>query len=327
MIFEAFAPAKINLFLHVGPQRPDGFHPICSLMAFADVGDRLTAAPAERFALELEGPFAGHAPAGDDNLVVRAARALWDGEGGPPLRIALHKTLPAAAGLGGGSSDAAATLRLVRRALALDVDAARLQAIAAGLGSDVPACLDARPVLVEGRGERLSSGPAMAPLHAVLARPAVGSATGPVYRAFDELLPTSAHPGESRDPGLFADRAGGGENTGKRLGPGFRRGERVEGLGPKMPSGLESIHAIAAFLASTRNDLEAPAVALEPAIGEVLAVLRRSSAVLFARMSGSGSACFGLCPDSQAAERLALELRTEHPDWWVTDCRLGGPWG
>ena len=291
MILEAFAPAKVNLFLHVGPLRPDGFHPICSLMAFADVGDRLTAQRAKRFALEVEGPFADHAPAGDDNLVVRAARALWAGEGGPPLRITLHKTLPAAAGLGGGSSDAAAKLGVVQRALGLDVGEERLHAIAAGLGSDVPACLETRPVLAQGRGERLSPGPAMPSIPAVLARPAAGSATGPVYRAFDET-------------------------------PSIEEG----GLRPASPERFEGVQALAAFLASTRNDLEAPAVALEPAIGEVLAALRSSPETLLARMSGSGSACFALCPDAAAAAALAEQLRADHPDWWITACRLGGPW-
>src|SRR4051794_39401170 len=115
----AFAPAKINLYLHVGPLRADGFHPISSLMAFADVGDRLTASHAERFSLELDGPFAGHAPAGEDNLVIRAVRSLCAEAGvpEPALRLRLTKTLPAAAGLGGGSSDAAAALRLTAQAL------------------------------------------------------------------------------------------------------------------------------------------------------------------------------------------------------------------
>ena len=292
MILDAFAPAKVNLYLHVGPLGPDGFHPICSLMVFADVGDRLRAEQAAAFSLAIEGPFSSHAPAGEDNLVIRAVRALHPD---PPLHMTLTKRLPAAAGLGGGSSDAAAALKLAVQALRLDLDQGRLQAIAAGLGSDVPACLDGRPVLAEGRGERLSPSPELAPLPAVLARPPEGSATGPVYRAFDEATSVSAHPGEGRDPGF-------------------------------LPSSFASHQALVQFLRTCRNDLEAPAVSLEPAIGEVLGALREAPEVLLARMSGSGSACFGLCADDGSAQALAARLAREHPDWWVTACRLGGPW-
>jgi 4-diphosphocytidyl-2-C-methyl-D-erythritol kinase len=287
---EAFAPAKVNLFLHVGPTRPDGYHPICSLFVFADVGDRLTAEPASAFSLQIDGPFAAHAPAGEDNLVVRALAALLPGKGLPPLRLTLHKALPAAAGLGGGSSDAAAALRLADRALGLETGEARLHAIAAELGSDVPACLDARPVLAQGRGEQLSPGPALPPLPAVIVRPGVGAATGPVYRAFDE---------------------------GVRL----RSAEA-----PAWPNASASLGQAAELLASTRNDLEAPAVELVPEIGAVLEALRGAPEVLFARMSGSGSACFALCRDLDAAKRLAGRLRAGRPDWWVAACRLGGPW-
>jgi 4-diphosphocytidyl-2-C-methyl-D-erythritol kinase len=289
---EAFAPAKVNLFLHVGAPRADGFHPISSLMVFADIGDVIHAERASRFSLEIDGPFASHAPAGADNLVVRAVRALRQGEDGPPLRLTLSKLLPAAAGLGGGSSDAAAALRLCSEALGLGLGPERLHEIAASLGSDVPACLEARPVLAEGRGELLSAAPQMAPVPAVLARPAAGSATGPVYRAFDE--------------GLAA---------------------RIEqDLRPTLPDRIDGPAALAQVLAVTRNDLEAPAVALEPAIGQVLDALRGAPEALFARMSGSGSACFAICPRENAAGALAARLQAARPDWWVKACRLGGPW-
>jgi 4-diphosphocytidyl-2-C-methyl-D-erythritol kinase len=292
MSWRAFAPAKVNLFLHVGPPRPDGFHPLSSLFVFADVGDRLTAEPAGRFSLAIDGPFAGHAPPGEDNLVVRAVRALWPDRDGPPLAITLYKALPAAAGLGGGSSDAAATLALVREALGLETGDARPQEIAAALGSDVPACLAGRPVLAEGRGELLLPGPALDPVAAVLVRPAAGSATGPVYRAFDEGL----------------------------------SGRNQAGLRPAMPERFARLDDLIGFLASTRNDLEAPAVRLEPQIGEVLEALRSAPDVRFARMSGSGSACFAICADRPAAQALAERLGASRPDWWVVPCRLGGPW-
>lgn len=288
----AFAPAKVNLFLHVGPLQPDGYHPISSLMVFADVGDRLALEPAARFSLTVEGPFVGHAPLGEDNLVLRAARALLEAAAvpEPPLRIKLTKTLPAAAGLGGGSSDAAAALRLLRAVLKLEISDPALEAIAARLGSDIPACVAAAPVIATGRGETLAPAPALCPLPAVLVRPPLGSATGPVYRAFDE------------------DPAGASADT------------------PKLPARIASPEEAAEVLAACRNDLEAPAVRLQPRIGETLEALRAAPEALLARMSGSGSACFALCRDEAASERLRARIAQAHPDWWATACRLGGPW-
>ena len=293
MILESFAPAKINLFLHVGALRPDGFHPISSLMVFADVGDRLSAEPAATLSLRVEGPMAGHAPPGDDNLVLRAARALAEraGVAEPGLALVLHKALPAAAGLGGGSSDAAAALRLVRHALRLTLADAVLEDVAAGLGSDIPACVAARPQIAEGRGEQLRSAPRLCPLPAVLVRPPVDSATGPVYRAFD------------------ADPAGATADA------------------PELLAAIATPEQAAAVFARCRNDLEAPAVGLQPMIGHALAELRAAPETLLGRMSGSGSACFALCADESSAQRLADRLVGAHPDWWVEACRLGGPWG
>ena len=290
---EEFAPAKVNLYLHVGRLRPDGFHPISSLMVFADVGDRLWAEPSDRLSLVVTGPMAGHAPAGDDNLVLRAVRALAEAAGipEPALKLTLEKMLPAAAGLGGGSSDAAAALRLVRACLDLRLEDAALEAVAATLGSDTPACVTGWPVIAEGRGERLRRAPDQCVLPAVLVRPPVGSATGPVYRAFD------ADPaGASEAPAVLPDR-------------------------------ISSPDQATAAFAACRNDLEAPAVKLQPAIGEALEVLRAQPETLIGRMSGSGSACFALCADPAAAERLAARLEAAHPDWWIKPCRLGGPWG
>lgn len=290
---EAFAPAKVNLFLHVGPLRPDGFHPISSLMVFADVGDRLELAPASMLSLEVGGPFQDHAPAGADNLVLRAARALLDAAEAPEpgLKLRLTKALPAAAGLGGGSSDAAAALRLLRQVLDLDLSDQALERVAAALGSDIPACVAGRPVIAEGRGERLRPAPGLCPLPAVLVRPPVGSATGPVYRAFDE------------DPG------------------------RASAEPPALPPEITTPGQAAEVFAACRNDLEAPAVALQPRIGEALEVLRAAPEALLARMSGSGSACFVLCADLASAEGLRARIAADHPDWWAVACRLGGPWG
>ncbi len=284
MIASEFAPAKVNLFLHVGPPGADGFHPLSSLMVFADVGDRLSCEAADRFTLELDGPFQADAPPGPDNLVVRAAKALCDVE--PAVRLVLTKHLPAGAGLGGGSSDAAACLRLLRRALDVDVADARMFEIAAALGSDVPACLRARTLMAEGRGERLSPGPALPELPAVLIRPPVGSSTAAVYRDYD------------------------------------RNAASASAAPPIMPAALATVQETAAFLAGTRNDLEAPAVAMQPMIGQALDALRRHPEALFVRMSGSGSACFALCEDTDHAARLARRVALDHPGWWVQHCRL-----
>lgn len=289
----AFAPAKVNLFLHVGPPSPDGFHPLCSLMAFADVGDRLALHAGEGLGLSIGGRFAAGLEAGEDNLVMRAARALIAASPEPaaPFRIALTKDLPLAAGLGGGSSDAGAALRLIREAFGLGVDDAGLEAIAGALGSDGPACLWARPVLAEGRGERLRPAPGLPTLDAVLVNPLVASPTGPVYRAYD----AAGAPGA-------ADM-------------------------PELPDAFESAEELAGFLALCRNDLEAPAAALAPAIGDVLETLRGEPETLLARVSGSGATCFALTAGDIEAESLAERLEQMRPDWWVRRCRLGGPWG
>lgn len=285
MKLSAFAPAKVNLFLHVGPKADDGYHPICSLMAFADVGDTVAVQGAEQPEFEVTGPFAGPLD-GHDNLVVRAAELLLATVRGPrpPLRLILDKRLPVAAGLGGGSSDAGATLRLLRDALELGTPDEMLEAIAGQLGSDGVACLWGRTVIAEGRGELLSPAPAMPTLDAVLVNPRVPSPTGEVYRAYG---------------GGAADR-------------------------PHLPERLDSAEEVAAWLSLCRNDLEAPAVALNPVIGEVLETLAGEPETLLARMSGSGATCFALCAGDIEAEGLAERLGSMRPDWWVRRCRLAG---
>jgi 4-diphosphocytidyl-2-C-methyl-D-erythritol kinase len=288
----AFAPAKVNLFLHVGPPAADGYHPLCSLMVFADVGDRLSALDAGALELEVTGPFADGAPAGPDNLVLRAARALLERARGPvaPARLALEKMLPVAAGLGGGSSDAGAALRLLRDVLDIRLDDPALEAVAASLGADGAACLWGRPVLAEGRGERLSPAPALPVLDAVLVNPRTPVSTPAVYRALDAS-------------GRFGDIAR-----------------------PPMPDAFEDAREVAAWLAAQRNDLGAPAIAVEPQVGAVLETLADEPETLLARVSGSGGTCFALCAGDIEAEGLAERLEAMAPHWWVRRCRLGGPW-
>lgn len=273
MTATVLAPAKVNLYLHVGPLRPDGFHPVSSLMVFADIGDRLTLEPAEAFDFEVTGPHAEEVPADESNLVLKAVRALLHALtlDPPRARLLLDKRLPVAAGLGGGSSDAAAALKLLRDHLGVGMPDAELERLAADLGSDVPACVRGRAVIGEGRGERLGPAPVLPSLPAVLLDPGVASSTPAVYRAFDEMA------------------VGGAADT-----PEF--------------SDMSDVRDVARALAATRNDLEAPAVALQPRIGEALDLLRAQPEALFARMSGSGSSCFALCADDEAARALAARL-------------------
>ncbi|MDP1632132.1 MAG: 4-(cytidine 5'-diphospho)-2-C-methyl-D-erythritol kinase [Caulobacter sp.] len=289
MALSAFAPAKVNLFLHVGAATPDGYHPLSSLMVFADVGDTVSISGAEAPEFEITGPFSAGLEAGPDNLVVQAARALFEHVKGPqpPFRLLLDKQLPIAAGLGGGSADAGATLRLLRSALELAVQDEMLTLIAARLGADGPVCLWGKAAMTSGRGDRLAPPPGLPALNAVLVNPRVASSTAAVYRAFDET-------------GVLGDAEA-----------------------PYLPAAFESAEELAAYMSLCRNDLEAPAVGLAPAIGEVLETLRGEPEVLLARMSGSGATCFALCAGDIEAEGLAERLESMRPDWWVRRCRLG----
>ncbi len=290
-----FAPAKVNLFLHVGPVDADGYHPVVSLMSFADVGDYLRLTPADAFSFGVEGDFAaalaGEDPAG--NLVWRAAQRLLTlaGASAPDLRLTLDKALPVAAGLGGGSSDAGAALKLLRDTLKLGMDDDGLLAIAAELGADGPACLVARPVIGQGRGDQLSPAPAMPPLPAVLVNPRLPCSTGQVYRAFDALKAAE---------------------SGADL--------------PRLAERYDSVAAVVALLTQCRNDLEPPALGVCPQIAEVLQTLRASPQTQLARLSGSGATCFALCETVREAEALAARLSDARPGWWVRPCQLGGSW-
>jgi 4-diphosphocytidyl-2-C-methyl-D-erythritol kinase len=288
----AFAPAKVNLFLHVGAPGEDGFHPICSLMAFADVGDRVSTFEAEALSLRVAGPFARDLAGEGDNLVMRAARVLIAEARRPvaPAGLSLEKLLPVASGLGGGSSDAGAALRLLREALDLKIDNSRLEALAASLGADGAACLWGAPALAQGRGERLSPAPGLPPLDAVLVNPRTPVSTPEVYRRFDA-------------DGRFSE-----------VSP------------PAAPEAFEDATELAAWLAVQRNDLEAAAVAVAPAVGAVLETLAGEPEALLARVSGSGGTCFALCASDIEAESLAERVEAMAPEWWVQRCRLGGPW-
>ncbi len=270
------APAKVNLYLHVVGRRTDGYHLLDSLAVFPPVGDVLHADDDDGFSLTVEGPF-GHALEGDgDNLVLRAGRALAEWAGiVPRARLVLDKRLPVASGIGGGSADAAAALRLLARLWRIEPATADLHAIAARIGADVPVCLASRPARMGGIGERLEGAPALPPFGLVLVNPGVAVSTPEVFRA---------------RTGPWSDRAA-------------------------LPRAWDNAAAMAGFLRECANDLEPPARARLPVIGEVLAALAAAPGCLLARMSGSGATCFGLFADPDAAEAAAVGLR--RPGWWV----------
>jgi 4-diphosphocytidyl-2-C-methyl-D-erythritol kinase len=261
-------------------------------MAFADFGDRLSTYEADVLSLDIRGPFSAGLSANADNLVARAAVALI-GEARrplPPIGIMLEKHLPVASGLGGGSSDAGATLRLLSDEFRFSLGDERLEALAASLGADGAACLWARPVIAQGRGERLSPAPGLPDLDIVLVNPGVPVSTAEVYRRFDAA-------------GAFGD-----------IEP------------PPAPDAFESAAELAGWLSVQRNDLQAAAIATAPEVGAVLETLANEPETLLARVSGSGGTCFALCGSDIEAESLAERLEAMVPSWWVTRCRLGGPW-
>jgi len=281
------APAKVNLTLRVVGRRADGYHELESLVAFADVCDGLSFTPGEALALRVHGPSAAQAGDGDDNLVLKAGRALAARVPGLTLGLFdLDKQLPVAAGLGGGSADAGAALRLLARANGLAQDDARLCEAARATGADVPVCLDPRPRLMRGVGEILSAPLPLPPLPAVLVNPGVALSTKAVFAGWTaaaHALPfdlAAAANADSREPLLR----------------------------------LLLLHA---------NDLEPAASALAPAVGEVLADLRVLADCRLARMSGSGATCFALFSSAAAAIAGAETLRGKFPHWWVRATKLG----
>ncbi|MDA0229046.1 MAG: 4-(cytidine 5'-diphospho)-2-C-methyl-D-erythritol kinase [Proteobacteria bacterium] len=285
--FSSEAPAKLNLYLHVTGRRADGYHELDSLIAFAAPFDRVSAAPAKEFSLHLNGPFAADLKsAGGQNLVEKAARCLAElANIKPATRITLDKQLPVAAGIGGGSSDAAAALRVLISLWRLNISSDALQTLALSLGADVPMCLHGRTCFAGGIGEKLDAAPALPDCALVLANPGVSVATPDVFRA---------RSGAYSAPARFTEA-------------------------PK------DVGAFAELLAARRNDLEAPAKALAPVIDDVLHALGELPGCHLARMSGSGATCFALFEDAGEAVVAAEILRAQHGDWWIAPSRLIQP--
>ena len=261
------APAKINLFLHVTGKRADGYHLLDSVAVFAGAGDVLSVEPDDDFFLELTGPFGAALQAEKDNLVLRAGNALARAARmAPHGRMVLEKNLPVASGIGGGSADAAAALRLLNRYWALDFSRSELAALAVKLGADVPVCLTPRPMRMQGIGEILTEAPVPPRCGILLVNPGVAVATADVFRA--------------------------------RTGP-FSPPDAL------LPEAWLSARSMAMDLGRLRNDLEPAAISICPAIADVLAAIRATDGCFLARMSGSGATSFGIFADADRARRAA----------------------
>ena len=280
------APAKVNLYLHVTGRREDGYHLLDSLIAFAALGDLVTVLPACEIRLGVEGQFAEAVPTGSDNLVIRAARALARHAGiTDGAAIILEKQMPTAAGLGGGSADAAATLRALVRLWDVEIGEDALAELGLSLGADVPICLAGYPAFVGGIGEAITPVPDLPAAWLVLVNPGVAVST----------------------PAVFRTREGD-----------FSASARFDGAAADAP-------ALAALLALRHNDLTEPAMGQAPVIGDVLAALTVIPDCLLARMSGSGATCFGLFADEVAARAAARLVALDNPSWWVVSAELARP--
>jgi len=278
------ARAKVNLTLRVLGRRPDGYHELESLVAFAAIGDDVTLRVGAPVGLTVGGAFA-QAIEGE-NIAARALRMLAEAAPGLTLgAVHIEKRLPVAAGIGGGSADAAAVLRAIRRANAAQASEIDWPALAAALGADVPVCLASKPQVMWGMGRETAPILALPALHAVLVNPGMPLATGAVFQALGApLAPARA---AMPDVPIFA--------------------------------GLD---AVLAHLRARGNDLEPAAMALCPAVGMVLAALAAEPGVTLARMSGSGPTCFAVFHTAAAAEAARHRIRARHRDWWVVATTL-----
>jgi 4-diphosphocytidyl-2-C-methyl-D-erythritol kinase len=286
----AWAPAKVNLYLHVGAPGAGGLHPVDSLVVFSDTraADRISGRAFPQLALGVEGPGSKLLKNAPNNLTLAAAMALREASerSGLGAELKLHKELPVAGGVGGGSADAAAALHLLNDMWGIHFAEAALERIATQLGSDVPACVRCRPVVMRGTGERLYD--VTAPdLPVVLVNPGIALETRKVFERYDQL-------GSSRN---------------------FRE--------TNPPSGYSFEHFVSA-LADYRNDLQAPALALCPEIERALQAIRAERGCLLARMSGSGPTCFGIFESDIAADEAAKNIAARKRKYWVRATTLKG---
>ncbi len=280
MLLESLAPVKVNLCLHVGKTRDDGYHELSSLAVFPEIGDRVAVEPDDCLSLTIDGPFASdlHGLSAEDNLVIKAAKLLQNhSDVCSGARIKLTKNVPAAGGIGGGTSDAACALILLRSLWQLSLSDEELVELSFQIGADGPVCLlgqltNRRSVIMRGAGEHVEAGPMLPPLWMCLANPNVPVATGEVFKRFDMVPP---------------------QNNATLL--------------PTMTSLPE-------FLRLTRNDLAIPAEQICPAIQEVRTFLSGTTGCLGERMSGSGATCFALYESAADAQQAARNVQKN--DWW-----------
>ncbi len=279
------APAKLNLYLHVTGRRADGYHLLDSLVAFADIGDRVAAALAPRLSLAMTGPFASSlaGEAVEKNLVWRAAETLAAKLGrASDAALSLEKNLPVASGIGGGSSDAAAALKALVDLWHAPLHETALRDLAATLGADVPVCVLAHASYFGGIGGDIVDAPKLPPVAVVLVNPGVALPTASVFRARTGAFSTPA----------------------------------------RFSTAPASAAELAALLVQRRNDLTDAAIGLVPAVGDVLTKLSAQPGALIARMSGSGATCFALFETATAAEAAVATLRLAEPRWWVAAGKL-----
>lgn len=280
------ARAKINLTLHISGRRADGYHDLESLVAFADLGDDVTLVASDHVALTISGPESADLLATSDNHILKAALALRVLK--PDLRVGhfhLLKRLPLASGMGGGSADAAAALRLLAKLNGLLLDDPRLFEAARKTGADVPVCLDSAARMMRGIGDQLDDSVVLPPLFAVLVNPRIATSTPDVFDAI-----------------------------------GLKAGASKSAPAHDVPA-LNSWAECIAYLKRHRNDMQDAAIKLVPAIAECLVTLQ-STQPLFARMSGSGATVFALYVDCRAAARAAKIVKSTNPSWWVRPTRL-----
>ncbi len=287
----AWAPAKVNLYLHVGKPNANGRHPLDSLVMFADArcADRIIVRPQKGLSLTVEGSLSKALKGEKQNLVLKAAALLREAAGRTDLgaAISLLKELPTAAGIGGGSADAAATLQALNHYWDIGFGDQALIGLAGELGADVPACLMGEPVVMRGEGEHLSKAH-MHDIPAILVNPGVKLSTADVYKKFD-----------------------------------------MHGLGGNFverdpPVGETDVATLARSLKRYGNDLEAPAFAINSVVKEVIQILEAEEGALLSRMSGSGSTCFALFETFEAAQQAAVSISSKKKKWWVKPTMLTG---
>ena len=282
-VFYKLAPAKLNLYLHV-LDRSNGYHQIESLAVFTRFGDRVEVSAGDAISLRIAGPFAAECGPPGENLVWRAAHALAAHATAPVgAAITLHKYIPVAGGLGGGSSDAAAVIRLLMQLWRLDIKGSALAELALGLGADVPVCLRGTPAIMRGIGEILSAAPAMPSCYVLLVNPGIAVSTKAVFEKLNGRFGMISQP---------------------------------------LPRQISSQKLLARALNQRSNDLQNPAIELAPQIQTVLDALSAQKGCLLARMSGSGATCFGLFAGSGDMSTAAEAIRRGLPAYWQAQTRI-----